>query len=316
MDFSILRLRNKKYKSHMHDLKTNFDKILEVLKSILQSEVDSSGNFPKVGKKPKFSDLEVISLNLTSEYLSIDSENLLFKKLQNQYERAFPNIIDRTQYNRRRKSLFYSIEMVRKYLSDSFSAHEDVFVIDSMPLEICRNARANRLKICKEEFHTSPAKGFCASQNQYYFGYKLHGICTFDGVFTSIDLTKANVHDIHYLKDVKDQFSDCTLLGDKGYLSGNQQLDLFSSAGIILETPMRRNQVGYEKQPYIFRKSRKRIETLYSQLCDQFMIRRNYAKTFMGFKTRILSKITALTVVQYINRFIYNRPINLLKHAI
>jgi len=51
---------------------------------------------------------------------------------------------------------------------------------------------------------------------------------------------------------------------------------------------MRNNQKDYKKQPYIFRKSRKRIETLFSQLCDQFMMRRNYAKTFQGFKTRIL----------------------------
>lgn len=299
----------------MHDIKTNFDKILEVLKSILHNKVDPAGNFPKVGKKPKFSDLEVISLNLTSEYLSIDSENLLFKKLNGEYMNEFPRLIDRTQYNRRKKSLFHQTELVRKQLSGTFSEHEEVFVIDSMP-QICRNARASRLKICKEDFSTSPAKGFCASQNQYYFGYKLHGICTFDGVFTSIDLTKANVHDVNYLKDVKVSLSDCTLLADKGYIDASQQLDLFDSASIRLETPMRTNQKGYKKQPYIFRKSRKRIETLYSQLCDQFLIRRNYAKTFLGFKTRILSKITALTIVQYINRFINNRPINFLKHAI
>ncbi len=40
----------------------------------------------------------------------------------------------------------------------------------------------------------------------------------------------------------------------------------------------------------------RRIETLFSQLCDQFMIRRNYAKSFLGFKTRILSQITTLTI--------------------
>ena len=241
---------------------------------------------------------------------------MLFKKLQNQYKKEFSNLIDQTQYNHRKKSLFCYIEVVRKHLSGPFSVDGDVFIIDSMPLEICRNARVNGLKTCREEFKTSPEKGFCTSQNQYYFGYKLHGICTFDGVFTSIDLSKANVHDIHYLKDVKVQLSDCTLLGDKSYLSSDQKIDLFTSAGVKLETLISTNQKGYKKQPYIFRKSRKRIETLYSQLCDQFMIRRNYAKTFMGFKTRILSKTTALTLVQYINRFIYNRPINLLKHAI
>ena len=76
---------------------------------------------------------------------------------------------------------------------------------------------------------------------------------------------------------------------------------------------MRSNQKEYKKQPYIFRKKRKRIETLFSQLCDQFMIRRNYAKSFQRFKTRILSKITALTVVQYINKFVFDRNINNIK---
>lgn len=77
---------------------------------------------------------------------------------------------------------------------------------------------------------------------------------------------------------------------------------------------MRNNQKKYTRQPYVFRKLRKRIETLFSQPCDLFKIRNNYAKTFQGFKTRILSKITALTLVQYINKFIFDRPINNIKN--
>ena len=76
------------------------------------------------------------------------------------------------------------------------------------------------------------------------------------------------------------------------------------------------NQKNYKPQAYVFRKSRKRIETLFSQLCDQFLIRRNYAKTFEGFKTRILAKITALTLVQYINKSIFDRPINKIKNQL
>ncbi len=98
------------------------------------------------------------------------------------------------------------------------------------------------------------------------------------------------------------------LLGDKGYLSETIQLDLFQTVKIKLETPKRANRIIYKPQSYVFRKTRKRIETLFSQLCDQFLIRRNYAKTFEGFKTRILAKITALTLVQYINKFIFDRP--------
>jgi hypothetical protein len=40
---------------------------------------------------------------------------------------------------------------------------------------------------------------YCASQGKHYYGYKLHS----SGVIHSFDLTKASVHDIHYLKDVK-----------------------------------------------------------------------------------------------------------------
>ncbi|VBB43274.1 transposase (fragment) [uncultured Paludibacter sp.] len=102
------------------------------------------------------------------------------------------------------------------------------------------------------------------------------------------------------------------MIGDKGYLSAEYQLDLFTSSNIRLEVPMRENQHNYKKQPYLLRKTRKRIETLFSQLCDQFMIRRNYAKSFDGYKTRILSKITSVTVIQMINKLL-NRNINNLK---
>jgi len=35
LNFSILKSQNKNIKFHMHDLRTNFNKILEVLKSII-----------------------------------------------------------------------------------------------------------------------------------------------------------------------------------------------------------------------------------------------------------------------------------------
>ncbi len=104
------------------------------------------------------------------------------------------------------------------------------------------------------------------------------------------------------MKDIKETHNQCVVLADKAYLSKEYQLDLFNSNQIQLEVPMRSNQHGYRKQNFIFRKSRKRIETLFSQLCDQFMIRRNYAKSFDGFKNRILSKIMAVTVIQLISK--------------
>lgn len=258
-------------------------------------------------RKPKLSNICIISMCLTSEYMGIDSECQLFREIKDTF---LEPKIERSVYNRRRRKLFSYIELVRKEFVKIFNEFEEYFIIDSMPLEICKKARQNRLKICKEDYLTSPEKGYCASQDFWFYGYKLHAICSISGVFQSFELTKANVHDINYLDDVKTQVKNCVVLGDKGYLSIERQMDLFESANIKLETPMRRNQANYQKQPYIFRKSRKRIETLFSQLCDQFKIRNNYAKSFEGFKTRILSKITALTTIQFLNRFVFNRNIN------
>jgi len=85
---------------------------------------------------------------------------------------------------------------------------------------------------------------------------------------------------------------------DKGYLSRQWQSDLFECSQISLQTLMRKNQEGFKLLPRSYRKARKRIETLFSQLCDQFMIRRNYAKSFSGIARRVVTKITALTLIQ------------------
>lgn len=291
----------------MNNLSANYERILEVLRKISKDQL-----LPYQRREPKLCDLELISLSLTAEFMGIDSENDLFRKLP---EMIYTKI-ERSVYNRRRRRLANELDKIRLKLASHFNEFEDYFVVDSMPLEVCKLSRSSRSKICKEDDFAFPDKGYCAAQSANYYGYKLHAVSSVNGVFQSIDLSPASVHDINYLKDIKMQMGDCTLIGDRGYLSAKIQLNLFETCNITLNTPMRRNQKEYKRQPYIFRKKRKRIETLFSQLCDQFMIRRNYAKSFKGFKTRIISKITALTTIQYINKFIFGRNINNIKISI
>lgn len=299
----------------MHNIKVNFDKIIEVVKDILGEDLTEQNNFKRRGVIPRFSDVEVISLSLTAESLGIDSENYLFSKLLTEYRHSFVNLISRRQYNDRRKLLFEQTERVRKLMAARLNEQADIFAIDSMPLEICKIAREQRNKMGKESEQTSPDKGYCASQKKYFYGYKLHSVCSAAGVIESLDLTKASVHDVHYLKDVKELFSNCMIIGDKGYIGRQHQINLFESAGIELEVPLRSNQKEQKPTMWILKKVRKRIETVFSQLCDQFMIQRNYAKSFAGFKSRILAKITGYTILQFLNKFIYNKPISRVKHT-
>ncbi|WP_445714460.1 IS982 family transposase [Flavobacterium sp.] len=289
----------------MSNLEASYKLIFKELSKISDTEI-----FYFKPIKPNLSDLELISLTILAEFKSIDSKHQLFREIK---DWEIETKIERSVYNRRKRKLFPYIEKLRIKIAEKFNEFENYFVIDSMPLEVCRMARSSRSKICKEVDYAIPNKGFCASQNLHFYGYKLHAICTINGVFQSFDLSPASVHDIHYLQDIKTQLSDCVILGDKGYVSQTIQLDLFNEVNIELETTKRKNQKDYKPQFYQFKKYRKRIETLFSQLCDQFMIRRNYAKSFEGFKTRILAKITTLTTIQYLNKFVFNRNINNLK---
>ena len=127
------------------------------------------------------------------------------------------------------------------------------------------------------------------------------------GLIHSFDLTKANVHDIFYLQDIKYEYLDYYILGDRSYIGAVVQMDLFETANIRLEVPYRHNQKKWKPTFIPFAKARKRIETDFSQMCDQFMICRNYAKQAVGLFARIIGKISAFTAMQYLNH-INNNP--------
>ena len=300
----------------MYNLYTKFVKILEICKQFSENLVNESGNVPRRGPVPKFSDLEVVALSLTAETESIDSEKWLFDYKLQEYKDSIPNLISRRQFNDRRKKTSGLCEELRKRIAMEMDGGEEQFFVDSKPIEVCRVARGKRCKMGRAgNFSQAPDFGFCASQNTYYFGYKLHALCGLSGVIHSYDLSKASVADLHYMKDVKHTYHDCSIYGDKGYIGADVQLDLFETAHIRLECPYRLNQKDWKPTFIPFAKARKRIETIFSQLTDQFLVIRNYAKITNGLFARIIGKISALTILQYVN-FINDKPIGRIKYAL
>ncbi|MET3981813.1 hypothetical protein ABIB62_004429 [Mucilaginibacter sp. UYP25] len=240
LKFSILR----EYLtlSYMHNLKTNFDKFLFITKSVLADHLRPDGNFGPYRHPPKFSDIEIVSLSLTAEALGIDSENLLFYKLKKEYMAEFPALTHRCNYNRRRKRLNGYISLVSDKIAKKINPQEQQYIIDSIPLPVCQNARTYRTTICRDDPKVLPAKGYHASHKLHYFGFKMQLIITRQGIPISAGLTAANVHDVHYLGMLGDvQLHGCELIADKGYLSLPYQTSLFETDKIRLITPLRVN---------------------------------------------------------------------------
>lgn len=108
----------------MNNLYAIYDFILNELRKLTIKE-----NFYFKPIKPKLSDLKLIAINISAEYLSIDSEHQLFRYLSNL---KLNGMIKRSVYNRRRRKLFLRIEHIRipdyinkssnhKYVSSSVS---------------------------------------------------------------------------------------------------------------------------------------------------------------------------------------------------
>ena len=178
----------------MYNLYTKFIKILEICKQFSENLVNELGNVPRRGSIPKFSDLEVVALSLTVETESIDSKKWLFDYKLQEYKSNIPNFISRRQFNDQRKKTAGLCEELRKRIVMKMDSGEDLFFVDSKPIEVCRVAREIRCKMRRTgNFLQAPDFGFYASQNIYYFGYKLHALCGLSGVINFYDLPKACV---------------------------------------------------------------------------------------------------------------------------
>lgn len=298
----------------MHDIKSNFDKIMCALIEILGVNSSILKNPLKPGPKIKFTDIEVMALAFTAEAMGYSSENYLFQIIN---KKDFPNLISRRQYNDRKKLLLKKYEDVRRRIFSKIKPSvKNVFIVDSMPLKVCRMARRHRNMIGKDGQFGFAQVGKCAAQDEYYFGFKLHATCTVDGVIATIAITPANVDDRKFLKNIRYDFQNCTIIGDKGYISQEYKQLLKEKANINILTDARKNQIVVDFIPKEYKGKRKKIETIFSQLTDQFNIQKNYSKSAIGYFSRIMSKITSMTIMNFINQHVNNRSVSQVKYAL
>ena len=299
----------------MHNIRTNFSRFYRICKEFFENETDSSGNFQHYPRTPALSDVQIVALSCTMEALGIDSENLLWSKLKNEYATLFPHLICRTRFNRRRRRLQPFIEQVQAKVAERLEAESEAMVVDSIPIPVVKLARESTYKSFKQSFDTAPAKGYSAVTRSWFIGYKLHVIIYDNGVVQQSGLTKGNVHDINFLKEIETLPEGKLLLGDKAYRSMPLQMDLFEKFEVKLKVPFRSNQHDYKRHPKRYRRKRQMVETFFAQMTDQFSVKRNYAKSYEGLKARLSSKLSAMSLLNWIN-FQNGRKLSQIKHAL
>jgi hypothetical protein len=255
--------------------------------------------YPKLPKAP---DSQIIALALAAHICGFNSENHLYKFLEESRSPLLEGLPCRQSFNRRVKRLRDCADELAIHLSEAITAADAPVIVDSTPLPICRYVRAPRLRICQDQLSCLPNFGRLVIDKKTFFGFKLHLACCPNGVIQNYLIAPASVSDISQLKELTSCLPDSsTVLGDKGYISKAIQLELFEKQKIEVYTPLRRNQRGPTTWTKAKGKIRRRIETLFSQMLDQFSLRVNYAKTTHGLFTKLSYKICAITCLQYFN---------------
>lgn len=304
----------------MHDLRTIYYKVYKTLKSTAKEIFVFGENHRHYPNPPLMSDLQIVCLAIAAECTQITSENLLWSKIKKDYPDMFSYLVHRTTFNRRRKALRDQILQCTDLMTSEITGSVESFVIDSIPIPTCKIVREKWSKACRREAHDEvmAKKGYNKIMGGYFIGYKLHLITTESGVYRDLLITSANEHDTVFLKLLgadDDHLAGRELLGDRGYIGVPTQLRLFEEIGLSLRVPYRRNQKDFKKYSNNQKLKRKTIEVVFSQYCDEFLIRTNYAKRFSGFDIRILTKVAAKSFKQYWNH-LHGRPINQTKHAL
>jgi len=227
------------------------------------------------------------------------------KYFQNHHERSLCLLkrlkyikgISLSRFNRRFHQLKDWLYGLMAVLGEIF-AQGEVFVIDSMPLPVCKRARARRCKKVRGAVFC----GYCAAKRERFFGWRLHLICTAEGLPVSFDFLPASEHDltpVHELASILP--SGAYLFGDKAYISGPDAKSLLEQTELHLVSPRRKNMAPNTwAEDFDLARYRKRIENLYSQM-ESMGTQRLHARTNEGFELKALTSLLALTFTNLID---------------
>lgn len=188
------------------------------------------------GPMPKLLDSEVMTMEVVGSYLGISQDEALFAFFQEHYAHFFPRLaqVHRTTFVRQTANLWVMKERLWINLRDDLIQHDAlVGIIDSMPLPVCRFARAPwRVRFCGQARY-----GKDHADRQTFYGFRLHLRLGWPGVITHAFLAPANETDGKMALIVLEGTQE-VVLGDRAYWVPDQQASL-RTQGIILQAPYR-----------------------------------------------------------------------------
>ncbi len=267
------------------------------------------------GPAPRLSDAEVLTMECVGEaVLGLDCDTHLFAYFCRHYRHFFPALAQtcRTSFARHAANLWHVKELIwRRLLAEAAPSDERLHMVDSMPVPVCRFARAT---FC-QRFRGAAWYGKDHSGRQTFYGFRLHARLVWPGFVGELSLTPANQSEQSVLPHLADSApANCAILGDRNYASQKLKDRLAADAQHLL-TPAARQakhdpEVAKGKK-WVYSNLRYLIDTMFGQFTDRLHIKSMWAKDLWHLTSRIYRKVLAHTLAGIINMEQGNKPLQL-----
>src|SRR5574341_391018 len=133
-----------------------------------------------------------------------------------------------SRFNRRLHQLAGWLPAILLIMGEVFG-QGTVFIVDSLPVPVCKRVRATRCRKVRGRAYC----GYCAAKREKFFGWRLHLVCTTEGVPIAFDLRPASEQDLTPLHELLFVLpSGATVFGDKGYISTLDAANLLEHTGV------------------------------------------------------------------------------------
>jgi len=244
------------------------------------------------GPAPVLADSEVLTVEIVGEFLGLDTDRGLHAHFRRHFGHLFPGLrqVHRTTFLRQAANLWVAKHALwRRPLA--MTGHDPaVALIDSMPVPVCRFARAHRCR----GFRGLAAFGYDALAHRTYYGLRLHLRVAWPGVITAATLAPANEADLAVAPQLLAGLVGWAL-GDKGYWSPVTRAEL-AAGGLDLIAPPRGRNAGAKRWPPRLVQTRRRVETVLAQLAERYQAKRVRARDAWHLVARWLRKLASHTL--------------------
>jgi hypothetical protein len=258
---------------------------------------------PAIGITPKLTDAELVTLAVMQALRGFTSESRWLRFARAHMTHLFRYLPQQSGYNKRLRAAASLLKTVIRILAtDTTLWTDDVWVVDSTPVECGRSKET----VKRSDLAGWAEYGYCASHSRYFWGLRLHLVCTLGGLPIGFALTGAKADERQTLLEIfhtdptlTGDRPGQTLIGDKNYFGAEFEAEL-AEAGLDLLRPARKGEAERPGARF-FKPLRQTIESINQTLKGQLDLERHGGHTPNGVIVRVLQRILALTAAIWHN---------------